>query len=150
MARADRARALFGLHPRGSALDRGSCCGHSHLARLFPVLPHRREIWSGAAGGARRDPRLARGARPSPRNCLVARDEMALAQAARPPARTIRLCALAQNASALASCTLRGGGRSEEHTSELQSLMRISYAVFCLKKKNNHEKTTATQISQQQ
>src|SRR3546814_10626859 len=28
-----------------------------------------------------------------------------------------------------------GAGRSEEHTSELQSLMRISYAVFCLKKK---------------
>src|SRR3546814_5275786 len=33
------------------------------------------------------------------------------------------------------------GLRSEEHTSELQSLMRISYAVFCLKKKNiNHNK----------
>src|SRR3546814_7377806 len=31
--------------------------------------------------------------------------------------------------------------RSEEHTSELQSLMRISYAVFCLKKKNITEKT---------
>src|SRR3546814_2771717 len=31
--------------------------------------------------------------------------------------------------------------RSEEHTSELQSLMRISYAVFCLKKKKNTEKT---------
>src|SRR3546814_7358975 len=30
----------------------------------------------------------------------------------------------------------RNTGRSEEHTSELQSLMRISYAVFCLKKKN--------------
>src|SRR3546814_6091691 len=30
-----------------------------------------------------------------------------------------------------------GAMRSEEHTSELQSLMRISYAVFCLKKKNN-------------
>src|SRR3546814_1653338 len=30
----------------------------------------------------------------------------------------------------------RAGSRSEEHTSELQSLMRISYAVFCLKKKN--------------
>src|SRR3546814_8525804 len=29
-------------------------------------------------------------------------------------------------------------GRSEEHTSELQSLMRISYAVFCLKKKTNY------------
>src|SRR3546814_7361155 len=45
----------------------------------------------------------------------------------------------------------RGGGRapaaprrprrrSEEHTSELQSLMRISYAVFCLKKKKKHSK----------
>src|SRR3546814_2612114 len=32
--------------------------------------------------------------------------------------------------------------RSEEHTSELQSLMRISYAVFCLKKKKNTRKTT--------
>src|SRR3546814_6186422 len=31
----------------------------------------------------------------------------------------------------------RTSDRSEEHTSELQSLMRISYAVFCLKKKNN-------------
>src|SRR3546814_19590035 len=31
--------------------------------------------------------------------------------------------------------------RSEEHTSELQSLMRISYAVFCLKKKTNTKKT---------
>src|SRR3546814_5821934 len=31
-------------------------------------------------------------------------------------------------------------GRSEEHTSELQSLMRISYAVFCLKKKNKTTK----------
>src|SRR3546814_7125231 len=31
--------------------------------------------------------------------------------------------------------------RSEEHTSELQSLMRISYAVFCLKKKNKTYKT---------
>src|SRR3546814_8050166 len=36
---------------------------------------------------------------------------------------------------------LRERKRSEEHTSELQSLMRISYAVFCLKKKNN-KKTT--------
>src|SRR3546814_7413477 len=32
--------------------------------------------------------------------------------------------------------------RSEEHTSELQSLMRISYAVFCLKKKKHKTKTT--------
>src|SRR3546814_3880786 len=44
--------------------------------------------------------------------------------------------------------TARAGGdalpvaRSEEHTSELQSLMRISYAVFCLKKNNNDQDTT--------
>src|SRR3546814_4826372 len=35
----------------------------------------------------------------------------------------------------------RAAGRSEEHTSELQSLMRISYAVFCLKKKHNTRHT---------
>src|SRR3546814_7791774 len=35
----------------------------------------------------------------------------------------------------------REATRSEEHTSELQSLMRISYAVFCLKKKNTYKKT---------
>src|SRR3546814_8219221 len=41
--------------------------------------------------------------------------------------------------SALHGVGSAGGGavRSEEHTSELQSLMRISYAVFCLKKKKN-------------
>src|SRR3546814_10419577 len=33
--------------------------------------------------------------------------------------------------------TFQGAGRSEEHTSELQSLMRISYAVFCLKTKTS-------------
>src|SRR3546814_11860381 len=36
--------------------------------------------------------------------------------------------------------------RSEEHTSELQSLMRISYAVFCLKKKIQTEQATKTKI----
>src|SRR3546814_6961574 len=42
-------------------------------------------------------------------------------------------------------------GRSEEHTSELQSLMRISYAVFCLKKKKSKEITiTNTNTSQLQ
>src|SRR3546814_3481959 len=40
----------------------------------------------------------------------------------------------------------RTGRRSEEHTSELQSLMRISYAVFCLKKKTkNNIETKVTQ-----
>src|SRR3546814_4969069 len=39
-----------------------------------------------------------------------------------------------RHAEAIALC---GDGRSEEHTSELQSLMRISYAVFCLQKKKS-------------
>src|SRR3546814_1872288 len=45
---------------------------------------------------------------------------------------TLRLCRPLQSPFA----------RSEEHTSELQSLMRISYAVFCLKKKLNTQKNT--------
>src|SRR3546814_3346772 len=44
----------------------------------------------------------------------------------------------------------RGGFRSEEHTSELQSLMRISYAVFCLKKKTKNKKHTQICDNQRQ
>src|SRR3546814_9019844 len=40
--------------------------------------------------------------------------------------------------------------RSEEHTSELQSLMRISYAVFCLKKKKTKKTNSKTPISKKQ
>src|SRR3546814_10785575 len=46
----------------------------------------------------------------------------------------------------LANCS--GSGRSEEHTSELQSLMRISYAVFCLKKKKNTKKKKTKRTTQ--
>src|SRR3546814_3696190 len=53
---------------------------------------------------------------------------------------TARRCPATLASSASASTRVTGNGcniaRSEEHTSELQSLMRISYAVFCLKKKN--------------
>src|SRR3546814_1837156 len=49
--------------------------------------------------------------------------------------RLFRLCFMA-------SLAALGIYRSEEHTSELQSLMRISYAVFCLKKKKNTQTTT--------
>src|SRR3546814_4059240 len=47
---------------------------------------------------------------------------------------------------------LQASHRSEEHTSELQSLMRISYAVFCLKKKKERQKLTSEdmQTSNQQ
>src|SRR3546814_1090104 len=40
-----------------------------------------------------------------------------------------------------------GRRRSEEHTSELQSLMRISYAVFCLKKKKKQHKQNDTKVA---
>src|SRR3546814_7776271 len=45
-------------------------------------------------------------------------------------------CLAAAAVTAIGQGTIADAHRSEEHTSELQSLMRISYAVFCLKKKN--------------
>src|SRR3546814_7823381 len=52
---------------------------------------------------------------------------------------------------ATAAMPVRRCSRSEEHTSELQSLMRISYAVFCLKKKktNNNTHITPHKLKQQ-
>src|SRR3546814_4960123 len=60
------------------------------------------------------------------------------------PSAVKRMCAPAgANQPPLATASV--SSRSEEHTSELQSLMRISYAVFCLKKKNQaHYKYTCT------
>src|SRR3546814_5533105 len=46
----------------------------------------------------------------------------------------------ATNTVSVPATPLANRGRSEEHTSELQSLMRSSYAVFCLKKKNKSHK----------
>src|SRR3546814_6312518 len=51
------------------------------------------------------------------------------------PRSAIRLQAAHRRARSAGAHSGGGAGRSEEHTSELQSLMRISYAVFCLKKK---------------
>src|SRR3546814_5843679 len=57
--------------------------------------------------------------------------------------RTCNSCGKASTASAGPETRSRfRAGRSEEHTSELQSLMRISYAVFCLKKKNTTMRKT--------
>src|SRR3546814_2408079 len=76
-------------------------------------------------------------ARYAPLPCRAGRPSRSTSTTARwrstttPPS---RYCAGGAGAQKLALC-----GRSEEHTSELQSLMRISYAVFCLKKK---KKTT--------
>src|SRR3546814_3068944 len=46
-----------------------------------------------------------------------------------------RMSSASRRCSSITICSRGAGCRSEEHTSELQSLMRISYAVFCLKKK---------------
>src|SRR3546814_10290173 len=46
----------------------------------------------------------------------------------------------ARNLFNFAALMIKDGARSEEHTSELQSLMRISYAVFCLKNKKHKQK----------
>src|SRR3546814_10425423 len=52
---------------------------------------------------------------------------------------------LSAHAPRIETITIDKSKRSEEHTSELQSLMRISYAVFCLKKqKNKHTKNNDT------
>src|SRR3546814_8234324 len=54
------------------------------------------------------------------------------------------LCPIARNLALSANASI---SRSEEHTSELQSLMRISYAVFCLKKKKTQIIKQLKQIS---
>src|SRR3546814_4293907 len=58
--------------------------------------------------------------------------------------RSICSSAIPGPSSSTAIHRLRPFVRSEEHTSELQSLMRISYAVFCLKKKKNTQNITYT------
>src|SRR3546814_4747170 len=59
-----------------------------------------------------------------------------------PPATTMRESPSCTACAASATERSPDPQRSEEHTSELQSLMRISYAVFCLKKKNKTQQTT--------
>src|SRR3546814_2701089 len=56
----------------------------------------------------------------------------------------ISFCSCTSPRPAAPACAQRSSVRSEEHTSELQSLMRISYAVFCLKKKKNKITTQHT------
>src|SRR3546814_9659861 len=73
---------------------------------------------------------------------LLERYDACLAKYADPDADYEKICA--EQAELEAKIQAAGADRSEEHTSELQSLMRISYAVFCLKKKttqNTHPKT---------
>src|SRR3546814_4424317 len=73
-----------------------------------------------------------------PRNPTTARSGPKVPRSNRSPS-TVKF-----SIASLRTARANQGRRSEEHTSELQSLMRISYAVFCLKKKNithNHQLT---------
>src|SRR3546814_1304626 len=100
---------------------------------LFRSPRHRRSL--GGIREQQRDLALRRGVHPRARPCRAAGDAQLARQWRRRiagPAAVRRLFRHQRNR-ALAQ------KRSEEHTSELQSLMRISYAVFCLKKKNNEK-----------
>src|SRR3546814_1842877 len=90
---------------------------------------------------ASRGPRLAK----SCRSFQKSSSETARTSSLSPPtwdtAQPSKLSAEIEASKRAQTLTIRSrvtGGRSEEHTSELQSLMRISYAVFCLKQQKNN------------
>src|SRR3546814_1875553 len=112
----------------GSARAPGSCA--SRRARRCPAwncCPARRWSNTGALARSRSGPSvLAVGAEPAFRKTRLGRGDQFGGAAVERRSDLEHQC---QRRQVLAA-------RSEEHTSELQSLMRISYAVFCLKKKN--------------
>src|SRR3546814_4555240 len=97
---------------------------HRDLHVLTHSFPTRRSSDLGQRAGHAEPPRgIARAGQPAAADLRL--DKQGLRQAARP----------GRSGRDEAAVRARRPGRSEEHTSELQSLMRISYAVFCLKKK---------------
>src|SRR3546814_8020293 len=77
--------------------------------------------------------------RSAPAQAIIA----ALSVHSQPGGATKRRAWSAASVSSATRTAVFAATRSEEHTSELQSLMRISYAVFCLKKKQTRQKTEA-------
>src|SRR3546814_3660554 len=126
----DAVIAVFGEQLFGGiedALDRGfaDACLVVAGARAFG---DRRLLWRGRIGGAHgvSGCRVAAGASTPPSGIAAGKAEKPISSRHPRPSR--------RRAATSAS-------RSEEHTSELQSLMRHSYAVFCLKKKKNNKTT---------
>src|SRR3546814_2453924 len=76
----------------------------------------------------------------APAQKAVLLEELAAAEA---ELAALKLRTLAAAGEVAEGAGVRNLGRSEEHTSELQSLMRISYADFCLKKYNSHQSNCA-------
>src|SRR3546814_9150001 len=106
------------------------------LTHSFPTRLSSELAKAGAAGGSAPTPAAAAGGTELPSRSAGATDKGERVKAS-PLAKRLA------DEKGIDLKTLTGSGpRSEEHTSELQSLMRISYAVFCLKNKKNH-KTTA-------
>src|SRR3546814_5640168 len=112
-------RALDLLRRRARVWQRDEDERRRHLREGFQRQPHRRDQADHEQRHEEHDRRDG-----------TADAELRNAHAGSPSA-SIASCAARMSASAC---------RSEEHTSELQSLMRSSYAVFCLKKKNNNDK----------
>src|SRR3546814_9439375 len=116
-------RAGGAYHPRRQSRAFGAVAGSRLLQRRRVVPAAGGGVSGGAAGDRLR--RRGRGAFPLRRDDAGYRFQRA--------ARRFRALSAVQPAAGRRAG--RGADRSEEHTSELQSLMRISYAVFCLKKK---------------
>src|SRR3546814_13876720 len=114
-------RSSFVVWDRSLVAETNPAQRDCHPARAVGFHPVGRPDWMGPGGGR-------------------------LPHAARPPALA---AASLHSTRRQAAHPQRGrddpGGRSEEHTSELQSLMRISYAVFCLKKKTKAKRGSTTQ-----
>src|SRR5216117_2908071 len=109
-----------------------TCCGStwSDGSRRRPRRPSSARSGSGAGVGE------ARRSRRPPGAAFRDRDHLSL------PALEARGSRVGHGRGCLPRDGRGGRGRSEEHTSELQSPFLISYAVFCLKKKNNNTPST--------
>src|SRR3546814_9450822 len=112
----------------------------SDLLRAPRAMPHRRAVWRSQTGRGERHPvRAAAAAAQEPIRHLPPKQQTSAdnnLRRAAPLGYTRPLdCFLLSVGTEGIHGRRRTAGRSEEHTSELQSLMRISYAVFCLTKK---------------
>src|SRR3546814_8642558 len=116
------------LPPRASAKEDGFCRSRQNIARPSSRPTYRRDAPSQVQGYP-----LRRACRPPVRLGCSPRYSASWPHDPAGPSRS--------------NMPLKA--RSEEHTSELQSLMRISYAVFCLKKKNNTIRYTKDSRQQQ-